>query len=394
MTKPTDDKHIDFELIETAEALEKLTGRLKSAHTIAFDTEADSFHHYRPKVCLIQLSFDGYTAVVDPLAAMSMEPFLKELAQKELVIHDAGYDLRMLKSDFDFVPQNGVFDTMLAAALTGMANVGLSSVLEHVLDMKVAKHNQKADWSRRPLPQHLLRYAAEDTIHLMHIRNHLESRLKALGRLEWHAESCRQAVAAATAAKEPPDSQEQWRIKGTGKLSYRQMAFVREIWQWRHAIAQPTNIAPFMICRNEEIVQLALWAAHRRKPLEADTKLPIRCKNSYRKTLLAALQKAQAMPEDQWPSPRLSDPSKRLSDTTRKIVNALKTECEKIAAEQGLPLQWIASRSALTVIVLKGAVTLEQIRKEKILMNWQARLILPAIGKVLPKAGRESELSA
>jgi ribonuclease D len=390
MTIPANDKIIDFDLIDTADALEKLTVRLKSVQTIAFDTEADSFHHYRPKVCLMQICFEGYTAIVDPLAPMAMEPFLEELAKKELIIHDAGYDLRMLKGDFDFVPQNGVFDTMLASALTGMANVGLSSVLEHVLDMKVAKHNQKADWSRRPLPKHLLRYAAEDTLYLMQVRQHLESRLKELGRLEWHAESCRQAVEAATAAKEPPDSQQLWRIKGTGKLSHRQMAFVREIWHWRQDIAKRTNIAPFMICRNEEIVKLALWAAHRRKSIELNTELPIRCKKPYRPALIAALVKAQGLPQDQWPNRRPSDPSKKLTDATRRIVNALKAECEKIAHEQGLAMQWIASRSALTQIVTAHAITPEQILKKKILLNWQVRLILPAIRKILPEAGNNS----
>jgi hypothetical protein len=46
-------------------------------------------------------------------------------------------------------------------------------------------------------------------------------------------------------------------------------------------------------------------------------------------------------------------------------------------------MQWIASRAALTQIVLGNAATTEQIQKKKILMNWQANLLLPAIKKVL-----------
>lgn len=390
MTTLERDKNVPFELIETEEGLAKLTGRLQCVHTVALDTEADSFHHYQPKVCLMQLSFNGYTAIVDPLAPVQLKPFLDELAMKELVIHDAGYDLRMLRSDLHFVPQNGIFDTMLAAALTGMANIGLSSVLQEVLNIQLTKHNQKADWSRRPLPEHLLRYAAEDTRYLMQIRVHLERRLEELGRLGWHTQSCRQAVEAAATAKETPDIENLWRIKGSGTLTDRQMAFLREIWHWRHAIAKRTNIAPFMICRNEDIVDLAIWASHRRKPVEADTQLPVRCKPAYRNALLTALQKAHGLPKDQWPSPQPSDSSRRLPDSVRKVVNILKTECEAIAKEHGLPLQWIASRAALTEIVLKHAASLEQIRKDRILLDWQAQLILPAVAKVLSD-GRQME---
>ena len=383
MTQPKDATKGDFELIETDIRLKELTERLKTASAVALDTEADSFHHYRPQVCLIQVSFSGKTYVVDPLADIKIAHFLKELAHKELIIHDAGYDLRMLKAGFDFRPKNGVFDTMLGAALTGMQNVGLSALLEHVLDMTVAKHTQRADWSKRPLPAHLLQYAAEDTTHLAQIREYLEAKLKTLGRLDWHTESCQQAVAAANVTREPADPDNEWRIKGTGALSFKVMAFVREVWYWREAIAQKTNIAPFMICHNTDIIKLADWAAKRRKPIDTEAKLPIRCKNQYRKKLIKALQKAQALPPDKWPGPRKSDVSKRLSKATRNTVNDLKAECETIAKDLDLDMQWIAARAALTRIVTENATTPEKIQKKKILLNWQTEVILPAIQKVL-----------
>ena len=383
MTQPTETDSIDFDLIKTDERLQNLTNQLKNASVIALDTEADSFHHYRPQVCLIQLTFDGNTFIVDPLAPINLDAFLEELSQKELIVHDAGYDLRMLKSSFGFKPKNTVFDTMLAAALSGLPNIGLSALLEQVLDMNVAKHNQRADWSKRPLPEHLLRYAAEDTIYLAQIREYLEKELAKLGRLDWHAESCRAAVAAADIDKEPTDPDNEWRLKGTGTLSFKAMAFLREIWYWREAIAKKTNIAPFMICHNSDIVKLAEWAAKRRKPVENETDLPVRCKNQHKPSLIKALQKAQSTPADKWPGPRKSDLARRLSPATRDTVNELKAECEKIARKLNLDMQWIASRAALTTIVTKNAATLEQIQSKKLLLNWQANLILPAIQKVL-----------
>ena len=383
MTQPKDADNLDFELIETDEQLKNLTGQLKNASVVALDTEADSFHHYRPQVCLIQVTFDRQTSIVDPLSPINIAGFLKELSQKELIIHDAGYDLRMLKADFGFRPKNGVFDTMLAAALSGLQNVGLSALLERVLDMKVAKHNQRADWSKRPLTGHLLQYAAEDTIFLTQIREYLDEKLRKLGRSDWHIESCQQAVAAADIDKEPTDPNNEWRIKGTGTLSFKVMAFVRELWYWREAIAKKTNIAPFMICRSSDIIILADWATRKKNTIDSARHFPVRCHSSNQQTLLAALQKAQKLTQEQWPGSRKSDPSKRLSKTIRNTVNELKAECETIAGELCLDMQWVASRAALTQIVLDNATTTEQIQKKKILMNWQANLLLPAIQKVL-----------
>ncbi|MFZ9010315.1 MAG: ribonuclease D [Anaerohalosphaeraceae bacterium] len=383
MTQPNEVASLDYELIETDERLKSLTGQLKNASIVALDTEADSFHHYRPQVCLIQVTLEGKTFIVDPLADISLAGFLKELSHKELIIHDAGYDLRMLKASFGFKPKNGVFDTMLAAALSGLPNVGLSALLERVLDMKVAKHNQRADWSKRPLTGHLLQYAAEDTIFLAQIREYLEAKLQKLGRMDWHAESCRQAIAAADIDKEPTDPENEWRIKGTGTLSFKVMGFVRELWYWREAIAKKTNIAPFMICRNADIIKLADWASRKKNTIDSTRHFPVRCHSSNQQTLLATLQTAQELPKEKWPGPRKSDRSKRLSKTIRNTVNDLKAECEKIADEVGLDMQWVASRAALTRVVLDNATTTEQIQKKKILMNWQANLLLPAIQKVL-----------
>jgi ribonuclease D len=372
-----------YRLIEQQTDLLDMTARLREAHLVALDMEADSFHHYRPKVCLIQLTFSGSNTLIDPLADTDLTAFMETLASKDLIIHDAGYDLRMLFADFGFVPQGTIFDTMIAAGLAGMKNVGLSAMMHEVFGAPTAKHHQKADWSRRPLPDYLLDYAAEDTKFLFQIKEHLEAKLKELGRLEWHEESCRYAVKVALTLKEPQMDEDQWRIKSSGTLKPKEMAFLKQLWYWRDDIARKTNIAPFMILRNEDLMKLAIWGAHRRKPVEDDAEFPVRHTRRYAKSLLEAFRHAQEILPENWPGPRKSDPSKKLPEKTRRIVNQLKDECEKIAQSVDLPLNLIASRQSLTRIVLGKTATLEQIREREILLNWQANLLLPAIQKVL-----------
>ena len=383
MTPKSSKDNVAFEYIDTAPELHRLTEAMRSANPIALDTEADSFHHYQPKICLIQLTFNGQNYIVDPLADIDLKDFLNALSRKDLIIHDAGYDLRLLYNDFGFKPKAEVFDTMLAASLASQKNVSLSALLNLLFDKNPAKHNQKADWSKRPLSANRLQYAAEDTVYLLKIKDYLEAELKKRGRLDWYIETCQWAMRGVYTQKEQISPDRQWRIKGTGKCSPEEMAFIRQLWYWRDSIARETNIAPFMICRNEEMIKLAHWAAHRKKPIEPQTKLPIRCSSKYKKTLLTALLQAQELPEDQWPVKIRSDRSKSLSDKTLNVINQLKTECETIANELDLPPQLLASRSALTRIVINQADTREKIQKKEILMNWQVNLLLPAIRRLL-----------
>ena len=54
-------------MIEDDAALIAAAERLSAAPVIGVDTEADSFHSYREKVCLVQLSDLENDYIVDPL---------------------------------------------------------------------------------------------------------------------------------------------------------------------------------------------------------------------------------------------------------------------------------------------------------------------------------------
>ena len=156
----------NYSLINNAESLARLTDALLGVRRVGLDTEADSLHHYFEKVCLIQLSFSGTNYIIDPLAGFSLSGFLEVLAQKELVLQGADYDLRMLKRSYEFRPLAPVFDTMLAAQALGYEKIGLAVLVERSCGVLLSKEGQKADWSRRPLSEKLLRYASDDTKYL------------------------------------------------------------------------------------------------------------------------------------------------------------------------------------------------------------------------------------
>ncbi len=110
--------------------LATLIDRIDSAARIAVDTEADSLHNYFEKVCLIQLSIAGEHYLVDPLAGVELRGFLEALAAKPLIFHAGDYDLRILRASTGFRPSGDIFDTMIAAQLLGIEQIGLAALLE------------------------------------------------------------------------------------------------------------------------------------------------------------------------------------------------------------------------------------------------------------------------
>src|SRR5207245_9453474 len=149
--------------------------------------------------------------------------------------HDADYDLRVLDRDYGFRAVH-LFDTRIAAQLAGEPAIGLAALLEKYLGVKLQKEHQKADWSIRPLTPPMLAYAAADTRFLLALRDAVEQRLNALGRLPWAVEEFKELeslrwtgpVSGGAGADEA-----YLRLKGAKGLSPRSLAALRLLHRWR-----------------------------------------------------------------------------------------------------------------------------------------------------------------
>jgi len=252
-------------VIDTDHKLKTVLPRLQSAGWIAVDTEADSLHAYPEKLCLLQLSIEGEDLLLDPLATMSMKPVLETLAQHELILHGADYDLRLLRKSFGFVPTS-IFDTMLASRLLGCREFGLLNLVDKYLGAKLEKGPQKANWARRPLTERMEAYARNDTKYLRPLAELLRTELQAKGRLKWHQETCAQLVAQCAIAR-LADPETVWRVKGSHRLRPPSLAVLREIWRWREEEAVSANKPPYFILSPDVMVAVAA-AAGEAQPFE------------------------------------------------------------------------------------------------------------------------------
>ena len=284
-----------FVYVRERAAMETLIERIASAERVALDTEADSLHNYFEKVCLLQLSLGDEHYIVDPLAGLELSGFLAALAEKPLIFHGGDYDLRMMRASLGFISRREVFDTMIAAQLLGIEQIGLAALIEKYFAITIEKEGQKSDWSRRPLTEKQLSYAVNDTRFLASLADRMSSELSERGRLAWHTESC-QAMVQSTGRDKVRDPDDAWRISGAGRLTRRQLAYLRELWHWRDEHARRANRPPFMIFGNQQIFELISWAeSHPGMPLQQGPKLPRNIRDSLLTTLEEAISRAAAL---------------------------------------------------------------------------------------------------
>ena len=249
--------------VTTPDALAQLIAAARGEPRVAVDTEAASFHRYRDRIYLIQVSTRDRTALIDPLAVADLAPIGALLADAgvEKTFHDADYDLRVLDRDYAFRATR-LFDTRIAAQLAGEPAIGLAALLAKYLDVTLAKEHQKADWSLRPLPPAMLAYAAADTRHLLDLRDALERRLRELGRLSWAEEEFTRLEALRWTGAAGGDTDGYLRVKGAKGLPPRALAAFRALHRWRESVAERDDKAPFRVIGND-----ALLAASRALPL-------------------------------------------------------------------------------------------------------------------------------
>ena len=386
-------KSASHDVIASERQLADLIRQIQAADRVALDTEADSLHSYREKLCLVQISAPsavilsnvegsrgtasnvalpgsspslGMTVqsvcdfIVDPLSNLDLEPLRQALEPREIVLHAADYDLRMLRRGLSFTASR-IFDTVIAVRLLGIREFSLGALVKRFFGVELHKHSQKANWALRPLPPRMLKYAVDDVHYLLPLAARLEEELERVHRRDWFQQSCGRAIELAAAERERIQD-ELWRIAGAGALDPRTGAVLRALWQWRETEAELADRPPFHILQNHELLKAAESFISGQVP---DYKqFSARRRQTFREATKIALQS----PQSEWPVMRRRLGS-RPTEEMRRRADQLRERRDKAAAQLGLEPSFIASRGALEAIAADSA------RATALLVPWQRELI-------------------
>jgi len=242
------------------------------------DAERASSYRYSSRAYLVQLRTEAAgTALIDPLAFTMPGTLASLLGSREWVLHAAGQDLPSL-AELGLRP-SALFDTELAARLLGMDRVGLGAVVEDTLGLRLAKEHSAADWSKRPLPEGWLTYAALDVEVLVEVRGVLQERLREAGKDDW----ARQEFEHERLREHGPTRSSSWRgLHGIGALrSVRQLAVAREMWTRRDEIAGAEDLSPHRVIKDRDLVAAAKEAPRGREAFDRALPAKLRRKDIW-----------------------------------------------------------------------------------------------------------------
>jgi ribonuclease D len=365
----------DYELIETRADLDALAHDLMAEKVIAVDTEADSFYHYFDKTCLVQIGTRRQIYLIDPLALggpAELSPLAPVFASPEIrkIFHAAEYDIFVLKRDCSFEFAN-LFDTMISAQLLGYPSVGLSRIAARHFDVNLPKDEQRSDWSRRPLSQQQMSYAAADVLYLLPLAELLWRELREAKRQRWAIEEF-EALCRRRWPDREFDELGYLRIKGARKLDPKALAVLRELYLVRDRRAREMDRPPFKVLGNRTLVEIA-----ERRPkkiselaeIKGITELLLR---RLGRDVLNAVRDARA--EDHGPIPKLPPSGRRRMDrhADRRLI-ALKRWRTERAQQLALDPGVLCPNSALEAIAWRAPNTASDLEGLPELKGWFVR---------------------
>jgi len=353
------------------------------SRSIALDTEGASFHRFVDRIYLLQLSTRDRTAIIDPIPIGRPSELGRILEDPgiEIVFHDADYDLRLLQQDYQWQVRN-IFDTRVAAQLLGLRAFGLAALLERYFGVKLDKKHQRADWSMRPLTQGMLDYAAQDTIHLLELRDRLERELERAGRLVWAREEF--ALLEGTRWADSDSADAFLRIKGARDLSRRELAVLRELVQWRDGVAAQLDRATFRVVGNEQLLEIAKRQPSSPDMLTSIKGVPRGMIESRGREMTDAVARGLTVPENALPKFPKAPRWDRDPDFDVRVA-ALKTVRDTTATRLDLDPGVLCARDRLEAVARKNPSSLDELAEVRELRAWQRGLLGEDFLKALPR---------
>jgi len=245
--------------------VEAFAAEARSEGRLALDTEFVWERTYSPVPCLLQLATANRLAVLDPLEDVDVGPIAQLVGDPavQLVMHAPAGDLLLFATRYG-VRATSVFDTQLAAGFVGHGiSMAYDRLVERVAGVTLTHNETFSDWSRRPLTDAQIQYAADDVRYLFAVADALLAKLDEMGRRSWAEDEITRRYGPA-ATIEPDPQRAYLKVARRGRLSGRQLASLRAVAAWREEEARTRDLPPGWVLKDPSVVEVA-----RRSPQDA-----------------------------------------------------------------------------------------------------------------------------
>jgi ribonuclease D len=279
--------------------------------------------------------------------------------QPEWVLHSGRQDLEVIYQAAGRLPGT-IFDTQVAAALLGFQpQIGYAGLVRELFDVELDKSHTRADWSRRPIPEALLNYAAEDVQFLLPAYDALIERLQSAGRLEWARQDSSDLLDERLYKPNPEDAVH--RLKGARNLRGRARAAATSLAAWREKEALRSNRPRQWIMRDPVLIDIAIRAPGSTSELARIDGLAEKTVRRSGDELLGIIAGATQDPSGYKPPSRPDESQKAALKKMQQYVAA-------VADGLGLAAELIAPKKELSAAMLGD-------RELRVFSGWRRDLV-------------------
>jgi len=177
----------NINIIKDNNTLKKFCKKCINEKVLAIDTEFIRENTYYPILCLIQIASNSFSAVIDPLSEIDLQPVWEILSNQNIlkVFHAGRQDIEIFFNLTGKIP-TPIYDTQIAAMFCGLGDqVSYDGLVNNFLKLTISKESQFSNWLQRPLTNKQIDYALSDVNYLIKIYPLIKKTIKATNREDW-----------------------------------------------------------------------------------------------------------------------------------------------------------------------------------------------------------------
>lgn len=342
------------------EHVEQITDEIRGSEFVGLDTEFMREKTFFAELCLVQVATPSALYCVDPLGDSDMQSFWAAAMQSGWVVHSARQDIEVTYQATQRMPLR-LFDTQVAAGLLGHApQLGYANLVNALFGVELAKSHTRADWSRRPLAEEVLQYAAEDVEYLLPARDILAEQLDKLGRLSWADEDSAMLLDPALYDTDP--QQAIHRLKGARNLRGRRRAAASVLAAWRESEALRVNRPRQWIVKDSALLDIATRLPQVVDELNGIADLPGGLVRRSGQQIIELVATSRGDDDDYQPPAAPDEAQKAQLKKLQQVV----AEC---ASDLGIAAETVASKKELSAVIA------EKSRASRVFGGWRYGVI-------------------
>jgi ribonuclease D len=363
----------NINIIRDNNTLKKFCKKCINEKVLAIDTEFIRENTYYPILCLIQIASNSFSAVIDPLSEIDLQPVWEILSNKNIlkVFHAGRQDIEIFFNLTGKIP-TPLYDTQIAAMFCGLGDqVSYDGLVNNFLNLTISKESQFSNWLQRPLTNKQIDYALSDVNYLIKIFPLIKKIIRETNREDWVEKEL-----ACLSNKKIYDinSIEIWKKIKIKNPKREILNILKYLANWREIECKKRNIPRNRLIRDEILVTLSQLKPINIFSIKKIRGIPKSLNNKDLNEILKIIKLCCEIEPEKWP--KIPKQSKKLN-VNKASLDLLKLLLTYCSQKSGLAEKLIADADELRLI-LDG-----QIKDLKVFKGWRNEIFGKFVDQLL-----------